>query len=325
MHAPTIRQYLGALALDPDAPQTWQVFADAKGARVRPEHRRATLDDAMPWLRRVQHNGGGVFLTINATDGGRRAADITAIRCLFVDVDTPQPEPKWHLEPSCIVESSPGKWHAYWNVADGMPLDQFAAAQQRLALHYDGDAACKDLSRVLRVPGTQHLKADPLPVRLHHVAIWGVYGTADVMRGLPEMPKPAPRKQPSTAALVRAAQWTRDKSERREIDPTTLRLTDLFTDLGMALNVRRNGGLAVVCPWASEHSSETATTATMVWNGDGANPAGFSCLHAHCADRSLRDVMSLYARHLNAYADTRPAPNRSAERVAKRLSILDRF
>jgi len=325
MHAPTIRQYLGALALDADAPQTWQVFADAPSARVRPEHRHATLDDAMPWLRRVQHNGGGVFLTINASDGGRRAADITAVRCLFVDVDTPQPEPRWHLEPSCVVESSPGKWHAYWAVADDPPLDTFAEMQQRLALHYDGDAACKDLSRVLRVPGTLHCKAEPIYVRLHHVAIWGVYGSDDVLRDLAPLPEPQTRRAPSPTALATARRWTGDRGERREIDPTTLRLTDLFRDLGMALDQQRGAGLAIVCPWAAEHSSETATTATMVWDGDGATLAGFKCLHAHCADRSLRDVMSLYARHLDAYAQTRPAPSRNAERVAKRLSVLDRF
>jgi len=321
----TIRRYLGALALDESAPQTWQVFADRKGANVRPEHRHATFRDALPWLHASQERGAGVFLTVNATNGGRRAADVTAVRALFVDVDTPQPEPRWHLEPSCVVESSPGKWHAYWNVADEMPLDAFAAAQQRIALHYDGDAACKDLSRVLRVPGTQHLKGEPRPVRLHHCAIWGVYGSAQVLESLPELPKAPERRGPSPEALAAARRWTSKHGERQEIDPTTLRLSDLFTDLGMSLGVYRGPGLAVVCPWANEHSSDTAQTATMVWDGDGAQLAGFKCLHAHCADRKLSDVMRMFSAHLDAYAQTRAAPSRLAEIVADRLSVLDHF
>lgn len=315
----TVRQYLGALALDADAPQTWQVFADRPGARVRPEHRHATLDAALPWLRRSQHAGAGVFLTINATAGGRRAADITAIRCLFVDVDTPQPQPSWHLEPSCVVESSPGKWHAYWTIADEPALESFATAQQRLAMHYGGDVACKDLSRVLRVPGTMHLKAEPRRVELRHVAIWGVYGSADVLRGIAELPAPPVRRAPDPAALDVAQRWTGPHGQRQQIDPATLRLTELFTDLGMSRGVLRGAGLAVHCPWASEHSSDSATTATMVWDGDGSNLAGFRCLHAHCADRRLRDVMSMYAAHLDAYAQTRPAPSRATERIASLL------
>jgi len=307
----TVRQYLGALALDADAPQTWQVFADAPGARVRPEHRHVTLAQALPWLRRVQHNGGGVFMTVNATDGGRRAADITAVRCLFVDVDTPQPQPQWHLEPSCVVESSPGKWHAYWNVADGMPLDQFAAAQQRIALHYGGDVACKDLSRVLRVPGTMHRKAEPRRVELRHVAVWGVYGSADVLRGLPALPAPPSRAAPSPADIERVLGWSGDRGTRDRIDATTLRLSEMFADLGMLRGAARGRGHAVICPWADEHSSDSATTATMVWDGDGARPAGFRCLHAHCADRSVRDVMRMYGDHLHAYAQTRQAPSRA--------------
>ena len=93
----------------------------------------------------------------------------------------------------------------------------------------------------------------------------------------------------------------------------------------MSLGVYRGTGLAVVCPWASEHSSDTAQTATMVWDGDGANVAGFKCLHAHCADRKLRDVMRMFSAHLDAYAQTRAAPSRLAESVADRLSVLDRF
>ena len=121
--AQTIRRYLDGLAIDPRQPQTWQVFPDRKDGKARPEHRCLRLQDALRWMADAQDAGGGVFLTVNATNGGRKAADVVGVRCLFVDVDTEQPEPTWHLEPAVVVQSSPGKWHAYWRVADHMPLE----------------------------------------------------------------------------------------------------------------------------------------------------------------------------------------------------------
>ena len=98
--AQTIRRYLDALAIDPQQPQTWQTFPDRKDAAARPSHRCLRLADALGWMAEAQAQNGGVFLTVNATDGGRKAANVVGVRCLFVDVDTEQPEPQWHLEPA---------------------------------------------------------------------------------------------------------------------------------------------------------------------------------------------------------------------------------
>jgi len=69
------------------------------------------------------------------------------------------------LEPHIVVESSPGKWHAYWRVAD-VPLDKFSELQIALAALFGGDPAVSDLPRVMRVPGFFHLKGEPFRVRL---------------------------------------------------------------------------------------------------------------------------------------------------------------
>ena len=105
MNPRTLRRWLDALAIDYRKPQVWQVFADSKTAKVRPTHRHARARDVLSWLNATQRAGGGVFMTINETDGGRRAQDIKRVRALFVDLDTPQDVPQWHLEPACVVES----------------------------------------------------------------------------------------------------------------------------------------------------------------------------------------------------------------------------
>ncbi len=314
--AQTIRRYLDALAIDHREPQTWQTFPDRKDGRARPSHRSLRLQDALGWMAQAQDDSGGVFLTVNATSGGRRAADVVGVRCLFVDVDTEQPEPAWH------VQSSPGKWHAYWRVADQMPLDAFADAQRRLARMYGGDAACHDLSRVLRVPGTDHCKAARRPVLLHYISAWGIYPWREVLSGVPELP-PEPVRAPREAVQRIAERTAGGQSEG--IDVATLDLPAMMRDAGLALDVWRNDGLAVECPWSAEHTGPSNATAAMVWApGARGELPGFKCLHAHCTHRGLADVMRLFRAQLHAYAKPATQPHRAVQRAADRLARIGR-
>jgi hypothetical protein len=320
INARTLRRWLDALAIDYREPQTWQVFADSKRARVRPTHRHGRARDVLPWLNATQRAGGGVFMTINATTGGRRAEDVTRVRALFVDLDTPQDMPTWHCDPACVVESSPGKWHAYWTVADDMPLEAFRTAQERLARLYGGDSACKDLSRVLRVPGGFNLKADPQPVRLAYVGPWGIYPWRAILEGVPDLPAAMPA--PSAETIARLANASR-AGTRDGIDVGTLDVVGMFADAGLLLDVRSRGGYGVICPWSAEHSGDSAPTASMIWpaGARGALP-GFKCMHAHCDGRGLRDVMRLFRDVLPQYAKPAPTAAPGIKRAASRLARL---
>lgn len=114
-----------------------------------------------------QHNGMGcsICVQINATDGGGfKSENIVSAPCFYVDLDGP---PRSNLDrvpisPHLIVESSPGKWHAYWRV-EGIPIAEFKGIQQRLARLTDGDPAVVDLARVMRLPGSLHQKNPDAP------------------------------------------------------------------------------------------------------------------------------------------------------------------
>jgi hypothetical protein len=313
IHPPTITRFLQLLALDPAAAQTWQVFADRKGADVRPEHRHATLADAAPWLNDVQRNGGGVFWTVQATDGqGRKAANVTSIRHLYVDCDNGLPS-AWHVEPAVVVESSPGKQHAYWILAEPVDAPTFLAAQKRLIAHYGSDPSCHDLPRVLRVPGTWHQKGEPCKVRIVAESSWGIYRLADALAGIAELPRP-PREVDRAVLAARMASIPGAVSNG--IDVETLDIVRLFRDNGLLLDTQRNDGHAVVCPWQGEHSSDTSPTAAMVWPAGARGPMpGFKCLHGHCATRKLADVMRLWQRALGDYAQP-------AHKIDKRSASL---
>jgi len=163
-------------ALDPSA-SSWSFQAFDDTPAKRPEltgTRHGTLKQHADWLAAQNAQGAGVFVTVNETDGkGRKASNVIRVRALFADFDNPTLDTLERLRadplpPSIIVESSNGKWHAYW-VIEGLELADFKLLQQRIAEHWESDPKVCDLPRVMRLPGFQHCKGDPHSVRLLEV------------------------------------------------------------------------------------------------------------------------------------------------------------
>lgn len=156
-------------ALSGDTMHTFQTFDDAGHARrglTDIVHGAFTAKAAR--LQALNANGAGVFVMVNRGDGyGRKAANVTGCRALFVDLDGAPLEPVLAapIPPRIVVESSPGKWHAYWPVVD-LPLEQFTPAQKALAALYGGDLKVHDKPRVMRLPGFLHRKGEPFLTRL---------------------------------------------------------------------------------------------------------------------------------------------------------------
>lgn len=157
--------------LDPAATMfEFRTFDDNK-ARKDPSLTRAfygTLAQRAPELERLNKKGAGVFVVINETDGkGRETENITRARSLFTDLDGAPLETvrAAAIKPHMIVESSPGKWHPYWRVAD-MPLEDFTPTQEALIERFGGDPKVKALAHVMRLPGFFHRKGEPFLVRI---------------------------------------------------------------------------------------------------------------------------------------------------------------
>jgi hypothetical protein len=153
------RRFLQALGT---GPWCFQWFDDTKQEKVRPGHETAEFDYIEPRLKRLNEKGAGIYVTVNRTDRrGRKAENIVEVRALFVDLDGAPLEPVLEAptKPHIVVESSPGRYHAYWKVED-FPLDRFTPAQKALAKRFDGDKAVHDLPRVMRLPGFYHRKAE---------------------------------------------------------------------------------------------------------------------------------------------------------------------
>ena len=152
---------------------TWQTFDDnadrTDSSLARKLH--GTDQHVIDELDRLQQQGAGVYLMVNEGDGkGRSAKNVVRVRALFVDLDGAPLEPVKEFEPDLTIESSPGRYHAYWLVKD-CPLDDFRTAQKALAAKFNSDPIVIDLCRVMRVPGYLHLKGEPFRTRILHAKL----------------------------------------------------------------------------------------------------------------------------------------------------------
>ena len=157
--------------LDPEAETfTFQTFDDS------PEHRQelawhgtGTLDDLYPWLKSMNDDGAGVFVTINETDGrGRKKENIKRVRAVWQEDDGDGKQ--LPTEPHIIVESSPGKYHRYIFSSGGSDFDGHRSIMDTMVSEYGSDPNAKDISRVMRLPGFFHKKRPSYPhmVRIIH-------------------------------------------------------------------------------------------------------------------------------------------------------------
>lgn len=179
------RDFLALLAKD--EPITFQTFDDGatKNSRLaRILH--GNLEEHGATLANLNAQGAGIFVMVNRGDGlGHKAANVTGIRALFVDLDGSPLEPVLAagVDPHITIESSPGRFHAYWLV-DDCPLERFTSLQAALAAKFNSDPKVKDLPRVMRLPGYWHQKSEPYQTRILQENPVLPYAVADLMERL---------------------------------------------------------------------------------------------------------------------------------------------
>ncbi|MCX7173406.1 MAG: primase C-terminal domain-containing protein, partial [Proteobacteria bacterium] len=165
-----VRRFLDLMA--EGEPVTFQTFGDANKSRSLARIFHGDLDQHAAELSALNSRGAGIFWMVNYGDGkGRAAGNVTGVRSVFVDLDGAplQPVLEAGLEPHAVVESSPGRFHAYWGTAD-CPPGRFESIQHAIARRFNGDPSVNDLPRVMRLPGFVHCKGAPFVTRILSLA-----------------------------------------------------------------------------------------------------------------------------------------------------------
>ena len=147
-----------------------------------------------------QAEGYGIFFSVNGFYGAdRKSKNLKSLNAFFCDIDYPDKLNRtpdsvreyknelimeltdFDLLPTAIVETKNGL-HVYWCLSEPLKIEDIPEGKRQgvildylkvvenILLKFDGDPGAKDLSRVLRVPGTYHQKdeKDPFECKLIH-------------------------------------------------------------------------------------------------------------------------------------------------------------
>jgi len=271
-------------ALDPRGLFTFQTFDDRDKKEEEKDKTlirvlNGTFAEHCKTLIELNRAGAGIFVTINRTDlRGRKEGNITGIRSLFLDLDGNPLPGEWPLDPRLINETSPGHWHVFWLVGEGFPLDRFEPVQKTIAQRFGGDPAVCDLPRVMRLPGFLHQKHTPFLVRiLQDWSLEARYTPEEILKAFP----------PDTDSQAHGPR-TGGTGSTDIPDP----ILESLHSRNMVIRAERSekGKYIVTCPWAEAHTTGTAEAAYFLPNFGGYAGPGFRCLHAHCVDRTIKDL-----------------------------------
>ncbi len=154
---------------NPDEEVCIRVFADKKGdaftgCKLNVEAGKfATMEEV---LKKHNEQNRGIFYVVNY--GGQDDSSITRINAQFVECDSLSIEEQraqidaFPLAPSLIIKTRKSL-HTYWFIKDG-DINKFRTVQKQLIQHFRGDPMCVNESRVLRLPGFNHCKEEPIEV-----------------------------------------------------------------------------------------------------------------------------------------------------------------
>jgi hypothetical protein len=217
---PAALRHLELLTGSRDTPVWFRAFTDAGKGEARKFF--GTVAGQWSEIESLQAAGCGIFVVVN--EGGNTREEVLAAggltRAVFVDGDNIPAPAKWHADPDFLVIRDQMHWHAYWLPADLLIAD-FEEAQRRLAAHYGTDTRVKDPSRVMRLAGTFHLK-EPAHPRLIQLKDCNAdrapaRPAADILVGLPEVPKANRERQGAPEGLVEADDVPELTTEARRI------------------------------------------------------------------------------------------------------------
>lgn len=178
----------------PDDEICFRVFDDRKSGTFQGQKlscRCAEYGRLEPELKR--HNGlnRGVFFVVNY--GGQSDKEITRINAQFTEMDEGTFDEQWAkvnnflLPPSMVIQTRKSL-HVYWFMDKSAKVERFREIQKRLVKQFDGDPACVNESRVMRLPGFYHCKTDtPVMVRCVCFHPERVYTQEQLAEVLPEL------------------------------------------------------------------------------------------------------------------------------------------
>ena len=181
-----------------------RAFADKGNApaanRQAPARSFASM---LPELHRLNADNCGIFFAVNGGNTDAETKSLNKCRAQFMEIDTLPLEEQlqkikqFALEPSIIVKTRKSL-HTYWLLSGGS-IKNFRKVQLQLVAHFGSDPALQNESRVMRLPGFNHCKGEPVPVQVIKFDP-GIKNTQQELANL--LPPPAKKERTELPELV---------------------------------------------------------------------------------------------------------------------------
>jgi hypothetical protein len=194
--------------------------------------------------------------------------------------------------PEPVVAMSGNGGHAIWPV--DLPNDEGTTRLIEHALKalkakfsdavVDVDEAVYNGARIWKLYGSIAVKGDSTPERPHR--------RAQIER-IPDTLVTLDRVLIEQLAAMAPAETTSSAGGGRAHRGPVFDLVGLFRERGLYRKPLHGGKHAVVCPWNGAHSGDSGLTETCLFEPKTpGHPWGFDCRHAHCAGRTIKDVIA---------------------------------
>lgn len=183
------------------------LFKEHKGyiciARIKRETRQyqeeffqwgfGTEDEILDYIARWQGEYDIYFCPMFFAQPKRQKEYVDICTCAWADLDSCDPK-YLRLPPTLVVETSPGRWQAYWDFAVPVDPAQAEDVSRRIAYAHEDQGADKsgwDLTQLMRVPATTNFKYQEAygypSVRLAHAELTNVYSPEDFVDIYPQV------------------------------------------------------------------------------------------------------------------------------------------
>jgi len=234
-----------------------------------------------------------VFRPDEAGQYRRQKARFSALYAVMLDdVGTKVAMERLTLAPSWLLETSPGNHQAGYLLSE--PLTDGATADRLMnaiiAAGLCDPGANGPRARLARLPvATNGKYTPPFPCRM---VVWSPglrYSVDELADGL----------QLELAAAGRPKRQTEDRAQQRPSDgdpvwipgPEENSVLVVLRDRGLYKAPLGDGKHDITCPWVQEHTGEVNGGTAYFEPDDNWPIGGFKCLHGHCADRHVRDLL----------------------------------
>lgn len=268
---------------------------------------------ALP-LPRFIHAGNNNYIAVSSFRQGddgrprRRKACFAAMHVVMIDdVVTKVPPERITLPPTCVVETSPGNYQAWYFLTeperDRLRAENLIKGMIASGLTKDGaDPGMNGVTRYGRLPvginGKAKYRDEAGEPFVQRVASWD----PTVRYSLDEI---AIAYNVDLSAVSRPKRIaSRRARPLRDSDGNPDGFLHVFQEANLYLEPLdgMEGAHRVICPWVREHTDEDPTgTAYFEPSSENAWVGGFKCHHGHCQHRTIADLTHFVARLLQLH------------------------